>query len=233
VYAVTVSDGMLHVLGRLEVRQLCSAEEAAEALGTEDLWDADEHLVAKRGTATRTTTTCAVPSEIARKLRLVAVGGRKRAPRFSSRGKLDPQTFRGIRELTQNSAAILDDALARDAESGGPTEEELEFPEGRQVYQAHVRRERNRKVVERAKAQRYERDPELRCEVCGFSFALAYGDLGDGYIEAHHTMPLGKSQGSTKTRVSDLVLVCANCHRMLHRRRPWLDRRQLRALLRR
>ena len=33
------------------------------------------------------------------------------------------------------------------------------------------------------------------------------------------------------TRLRDLALVCANCHRMLHRRRPWLGIRGLRKLL--
>jgi putative restriction endonuclease len=33
------------------------------------------------------------------------------------------------------------------------------------------------------------------------------------------------------TKVDDLALVCANCHRMLHRRRPWLNPADLRNLL--
>ncbi|MBN4084034.1 HNH endonuclease [bacterium AH-315-A03] len=27
--------------------------------------------------------------------------------------------------------------------------------------------------------------------------------------------------GQTTTRLSDLALVCSNCHRMIHRRSPW------------
>ena len=30
----------------------------------------------------------------------------------------------------------------------------------------------------------------LACEVCGFDFAITYGDLGTGFIEAHHVLPL-------------------------------------------
>jgi hypothetical protein len=30
-----------------------------------------------------------------------------------------------------------------------------------------------------------------------------------------------------KTKLQDLALVCANCHRMLHRRRPWLSIKEL------
>jgi hypothetical protein len=32
------------------------------------------------------------------------------------------------------------------------------------------------------------------------------------------------------TRVEDLVLVCANCHRIIHRKRPWLSIGELRTL---
>ncbi|MCP4547071.1 MAG: hypothetical protein GY835_11450 [bacterium] len=43
-----------------------------------------------------------------------------------------------------------------------------------------------------------------------------YGDLGAGFIEMHHLKPL--SSGERKTTLRQIVLVCANCHRMLHRR---------------
>jgi hypothetical protein len=35
-----------------------------------------------------------------------------------------------------------------------------------------------------------------------------------------------------KTRLADLALLCANCHRMIHARRPWLTLDELRGLLR-
>ncbi|GAB6158809.1 hypothetical protein JCM39194_20090 [Desulfotomaculum varum] len=50
----------------------------------------------------------------------------------------------------------------------------------------------------------------------------------EGYIECHHTIPISEYAKEIKTRVSDLALVCSNCHRMLHRRRPWLSIDQLR-----
>jgi hypothetical protein len=34
-----------------------------------------------------------------------------------------------------------------------------------------------------------------------------------------------------RTKLADVVLVCSNCHRMLHRRRPWLGIEGLKALL--
>ncbi|MCE5247833.1 HNH endonuclease [bacterium] len=57
----------------------------------------------------------------------------------------------------------------------------------------------------------------MRCSICGFSFESVYGKLGRGFIECHHVVPLAQSAGSRKTSLEDLVLVCSNCHRMLHR----------------
>ena len=40
-------------------------------------------------------------------------------------------------------------------------------------------------------------------------------------LEAHHRIPLCDLEPGTKTKLSDLAMVCANCHRMLHRGNPW------------
>jgi 5-methylcytosine-specific restriction protein A len=46
-----------------------------------------------------------------------------------------------------------------------------------------------------------------------------YGELGEGFAECHHRTPLGELTGKTRTRLADLAIVCANCHRILHRKR--------------
>ncbi|RQQ41635.1 hypothetical protein DF145_34655, partial [Burkholderia stagnalis] len=40
--------------------------------------------------------------------------------------------------------------------------------------------------------------------------------LEEAHFEAHHIIPLS-STGIRITRLSDLALLCANCHRLLHR----------------
>ena len=76
---------------------------------------------------------------------------------------------------------------------------------------------------------RPERDPTLRnnalaihgfdCMSCGFNFEEYYGEIGKGFIEVHHVVPLAKA-GETETNPeTDLVVLCANCHRMVHRQR--------------
>ena len=91
------------------------------------------------------------------------------------------------------------------------------YREGRRVLRAHYRRERNRTLVKNAKAQFKETHGRLFCEVCQFDFVEKYGAPGEGFIEAHHEDPLGETEGETETKVEDLKMVCANCHRMLHK----------------
>lgn len=107
------------------------------------------------------------------------------------------------------------------------------FPEGAIKQRLHLSRERNRKLVASAK-QRFKEQHGGRifCQVCDFDFSERYGPLGDDYIEAHHTLPISDLTESATTRIEDLAMVCANCHRMLHRRRPWLKMNELRQLLR-
>ncbi len=64
------------------------------------------------------------------------------------------------------------------------------------------------------------------------TFEERYGDVGHGFIEVHHVRPVHELQPGDKTKLSDLALVCANCHRMIHRRRPWLSMDELRATVR-
>ncbi|WP_419887599.1 EVE domain-containing protein [Neobacillus niacini] len=77
---------------------------------------------------------------------------------------------------------------------------------------------------------RYERKAKNRlkaieihgttCTVCNFNFEDIYGDHGKDFIEIHHIKPLSTLGVATEIDPStDLVPVCSNCHRMLHRNR--------------
>lgn len=106
-----------------------------------------------------------------------------------------------------------------DASASEPTDmEDAEcFPEGTEKRRMHLYRERNQSLVNEAKRQASERDPLLHCEVCGISFQHVYGDIGREFIEAHHKVPVSQLNPETQSKVEDIALVCANCHRMLHR----------------
>jgi hypothetical protein len=76
---------------------------------------------------------------------------------------------------------------------------------------SHFHRERKSKAI-RLKKQQAPRP--LRCEICEATFHQRY-QYSDDLIECHHLSPLG-SAGPRVTNQSDLILVCANCHRIIH-----------------
>lgn len=95
--------------------------------------------------------------------------------------------------------------------------EESGYPEGVESYRLHRHLERSGVLPALAKAKRLAETGRLDCEVCGFSFGSVYGELGSSYIEAHHTVPVSSMSEVKVTKVEEIALVCANCHRMLHR----------------
>jgi 5-methylcytosine-specific restriction enzyme A len=110
-------------------------------------------------------------------------------------------------------------------------DEEEEFPEGRLLTQMHRRQERNPLATKKKKKAVLMSKGFLACEACGFDFRVTYGILGDGFAECHHQVPLSKLRATRGTKFEDLSIVCANCHRMLHRARPWKTVDELRALI--
>lgn len=76
----------------------------------------------------------------------------------------------------------------------------------------------------------YERDAKLRataiqihgtkCQVCEFDFKANYGDHGENYIEVHHKTALHSLlEASEIDPEQDMAVLCANCHRMIHRKK--------------
>ena len=102
----------------------------------------------------------------------------------------------------------------------------------RSLFRLHRTRERNSSLVKRKKAQVLEEVGYLSCGVCGFSFSDFYGSVGEGLIECHHIVPLSQLRPGQRTKLSDLGLVCANCHRVLHRGGEKLSIPALRRLIR-
>ena len=111
------------------------------------------------------------------------------------------------------------------------TQEDDEFSEGKILLKQHIQRERNVKLIEEAKKNFIARKGHLYCEVCGFDFTREYGELGNNFIEAHHIKPVSQMKEGERTKVEDIVMVCSNCHSMIHRKKPWLTINQLKSIL--
>lgn len=100
-------------------------------------------------------------------------------------------------------------------------DEELAAFEGRlrRLFVLHRAREsklRKRKLEDARRAN----GGRLVCEVprCGFDFRERYGDLGDGFAHVHHLVPLADAPpAGHHVSLSELAVVCANCHAVIHR----------------
>ncbi|WP_415402896.1 HNH endonuclease [Tateyamaria sp. SN3-11] len=119
------------------------------------------------------------------------------------------------------TAKLIMAAIGFDMPVSSQDDDEPEAKEGRLLTRLHRYRERDRSIVTRKKRQYREKHGNLACEACGFDYAKVYGERGADFIECHHTKPISEMEPGETTKLRDLVLLCANCHRMVHAARPW------------
>lgn len=136
-----------------------------------------------------------------------------------------------LSRLRSTAAAITAAVLTSNGVSDAELDDGEEAEEGKILTRQHRFRERNRAIVDRRKTKAIRDHGTLRCETCDFDFRVRYGDRGNGFIECHHTKPVSALTAGEKTRLEDLALLCANCHRMIHVRRPWMTVEELKQLL--
>jgi 5-methylcytosine-specific restriction protein A len=163
-------------------------------------------------------------------------------PQYEGKGlwagaRLDREVWDEFADATYRLRAAADAIRSNFtiAEPPSPYEaEEEEFSEGRILTWLHNQRERRPEKVRQKKRQVLDRDGKLACEACGFDFVERYGPLGAEFAECHHRVPLAELAEGQKLKLSDLAILCANCHRMIHRsahRGPMLSVEQLRELV--
>jgi hypothetical protein len=105
------------------------------------------------------------------------------------------------------------------------------FSEGLPIIRSHKVHERKPQAGIDKKKKVLDNTGKLACEVCGFDFHATYGELGRIVAECHHLVPLSELTESKLTRLEDLAIVCANCHRMLHRGSPWKTVEELKKII--
>ena len=164
-------------------------------------------------------------------------------PEFQSKGlkrgsKLDQEVwneFAGDIEKLKLTAVSISKSGSWVAETKTEyriASDDEEFMEGRILTRLHKRRkERNQKVVEQKKKKVLQETGKLECEACRFDFFAFYGKLGHGFAECHHTTPISELTTEHKTKLIDLAILCANCHRMIHRSRKMLTVKELREII--
>ena len=100
------------------------------------------------------------------------------------------------------------------AQADAEEDEESLLEENLIILREHKRIERNKKLALKAKAVH-----GYKCKACGFDFESKYGLIGRCFIEAHHLTPLSMLKGQ-KVKLDpdkDFTVLCANCHRMIHK----------------
>lgn len=96
------------------------------------------------------------------------------------------------------------------------------------VHRSYERKKGNRK--KKIKSFK-DRGRPIVCECCGFDFEKTYGERGRDFIEVHHAVPVSELEVGQTLRLGDLRLLCSNCHRMVHRRQPWLTVEEVKILI--
>jgi 5-methylcytosine-specific restriction protein A len=106
--------------------------------------------------------------------------------------------------------------------------------EGKLLTRMHRSYERKPENRRRKIAQfRRTHGGRLFCECCEFDFERTYGEHGEGFIECHHAAQLSSLKPHQVLKLSDLRMLCANCHRMVHRNALWMTCDGLTVFLRR
>lgn len=128
--------------------------------------------------------------------------------------------FAGDHDRVHQVAVAIRQALVKQTSVGGLVEEmdDEEFAlEGRILFRMHRSRERNHRLARAKRAQVLRTEGRLVCTMCGLDALAFYGPTGESAIECHHILPLAQATSRRITRLQDLAVVCANCHRVLHR----------------
>ncbi|AYG73603.1 HNH endonuclease [Rhizobium sp. CCGE532] len=133
------------------------------------------------------------------------------------------------RELAEIAAAILRE-LSNEPQPSEVPQDEV-FIEGHVITASHRRRDARlrRRLLDKRTEER------LICEICDFSPPSLTRTLRESFFEAHHIVPLSDAVGQTSTRVADMVLLCAGCHRFIHKliswRKQWVSVETARTLM--
>ncbi|OQB12402.1 MAG: hypothetical protein BWY15_02230 [Firmicutes bacterium ADurb.Bin193] len=99
-------------------------------------------------------------------------------------------------------------------------ESDFEFIEGNPRLLLHIKNEkgRNYTVIKKAKEQfKNKNNGILFCEACKSILSGKYGQLGCDVIEGHHNIPFAVLPKGSVIKISDIKMLCPNCHRIIHK----------------
>ena len=177
------------------------------------------------------------PNGVALKLSNLAHFDPKRGEGMSRGSKTDEEIWNRYSEdrITLSEMAskirLAGDNLPEDyADSGTNEDDEVLELEGGVLFRRHRYLERNRSNRAKKIKSVLKKTGKISCEVCGIEPHVKY-ELDKILIECHHKIPLKDLPQATKPKLSDLALLCPNCHRAIHRIEDCSDLDELRGRL--
>lgn len=117
-----------------------------------------------------------------------------------------------LKEVSEYSESVKS---LREFVSNLNQDDTFEVDEGGLNERTHKYRERNSTAAKKLKKKALEKKT-LKCSGCEVDYYSVYGELGISLMECHHLIPLSSSKHTGTTKSSELALLCANCHRLIH-----------------
>ncbi|VVH61079.1 hypothetical protein BSPWISOX_184 [uncultured Gammaproteobacteria bacterium] len=119
----------------------------------------------------------------------------------------------------------LTNTIKKDQRKMEVFDENILVVEGASEYTSSKQIKRSFQLRESAIAYYMEERGNISCDICSFDFEYTYGDPAKGYIEMHHIKPIymytdDNIQQVISDAIKNLLPVCANCHRVIHKTRP-------------
>jgi len=87
--------------------------------------------------------------------------------------------------------------------------------EGKWILTKHYRRERSPALRKKKLKEQLNDRGFNYCEACNQDGSI-YNCEPEKILEVHHTVPLHKSHSEVETKLNDLLILCANCHKAIH-----------------
>ncbi|MCI8440798.1 MAG: hypothetical protein HFF73_15065 [Oscillospiraceae bacterium] len=129
--------------------------------------------------------------------------------------KIDIQYLENIIYYINLNCFESDDAEVAIIEAAGNAS--ITGPEGKKVSYYSTRYERDPSLRQAAIDFCRQKNGTLICEACQTDYEDLYGEFGFKVMEVHHLKPLGQIKCEHDVNPeTDLVCLCANCHKMMH-----------------
>lgn len=123
-----------------------------------------------------------------------------------------PLQVRARRWITEESAAMLRELLGTASEQLTEVSKDVRLWEKRYANRNIYTRVANPALRDLALAQYGS-----QCQVCGLDFVSRYGKFAKYCVEVHHLKPRAETKSGVSTGLTDVAVLCPNCHRAFHR----------------